>query len=52
MRPFNKMCRKKKKSFTAGTLVRLERGLVPIEEVKIGDLVLSYDEKTARAIAL
>jgi len=48
MRPFNKMCRQKKNSFTAGTLVRTERGLVPIEEIQIGDHVLSYNEKTTQ----
>jgi RHS repeat-associated protein len=37
---------KKKSSFIAGTLVHTERGLVPIEDIGIGDLVLSYDEKT------
>ncbi|HIE02850.1 MAG TPA: hypothetical protein EYP59_21640 [Thiotrichaceae bacterium] len=48
MRPFNKMCREKKKSFTGNTLVHTKRGLVPISKVKIGDLVLSYDEKTTQ----
>lgn len=30
--------------FVAGTLVHTERGLVPIEEIKIGDMVLSKPE--------
>jgi RHS repeat-associated protein len=33
-------------SFTADTLVHTENGLKPISEVKIGDKVLSYDERT------
>ncbi len=33
-------------SFTADTLVRTENGLKPISEVKVGDKVLSYDERT------
>jgi RHS repeat-associated protein len=32
--------------FAAGTLVRTERGLVPIEQVKVGDRVWSRDERT------
>jgi len=48
MRPFNKICRQKKKSFTASTLVHTERGLIRIEEVKIGEKVLSYEENTKK----
>jgi RHS repeat-associated protein len=33
-------------SFTADTLVRTENGLKPISEVKVGDKVLSIDERT------
>ncbi len=33
-------------SFPAGTLVLTEEGLKPIEEIKIGDKVLSMDENT------
>jgi RHS repeat-associated protein len=33
-------------SFTADTLVRTENGLKPISEVKVGDKVLSFDERT------
>jgi RHS repeat-associated protein len=33
-------------SFTADTLVHTENGLKPISEVKVGDKVLSYDERT------
>jgi hypothetical protein len=33
-------------SFTADTLVHTENGLKPIEELKVGDKVLSYDERT------
>ena len=33
-------------SFTEGTLVHTKRGLIPIEEVLIGDYVLSFDEET------
>ena len=32
--------------FPAGTLVKTEGGLLPIEEVKCGDRVWSYDEAT------
>ncbi len=32
--------------FAAGTLVLAEDGLVPIEEIKVGDLVWSRDDKT------
>jgi hypothetical protein len=31
-------------SFTEGTLVHTNNGMVPIQDVKIGDLVLSYNE--------
>ncbi len=33
-------------SFTADTLVHTENGLKPISEIKVGDKVLSYDERT------
>ena len=33
-------------SFTAGTLVSTEHGLVPIEDIKIGDKVWSFNEET------
>jgi RHS repeat-associated protein len=33
-------------SFTAETLVHTEEGLKPISEIKVGDKVLSYDERT------
>ncbi|MEK8018880.1 MAG: RHS repeat-associated core domain-containing protein [Candidatus Parabeggiatoa sp.] len=33
-------------SFPAGTLVHTEEGLKPIEEIKVGDKVLSMDENT------
>ncbi len=36
---------KKKSSFIVGTLVHTRQGLIPIEEIRIGDFVLSYDEK-------
>lgn len=32
--------------FVAGTEVQTDRGLVPIEDIQIGDLVLSEDDKT------
>ena len=32
--------------FTARTPIRTDKGLVPIEQIKVGDEVLSYDEKT------
>ncbi|MFP3354952.1 Hint domain-containing protein, partial [Pseudoalteromonas sp. SIMBA_153] len=32
------------KGFVAGTLVHTDKGLVPIQELKIGDKVLSKDE--------
>ncbi|MDE1464139.1 polymorphic toxin-type HINT domain-containing protein [Spartinivicinus poritis] len=36
----------KKKCFIAGTLVHTTDGLKPIEDIKVGDLVASKDEKT------
>jgi len=36
----------KRNSFPAGTLVLTDEGLKPIEEIKIGDKVLSMDENT------
>jgi RHS repeat-associated protein len=33
-------------SFTADTLVHTEEGLKPISEIKVGDKILSYDERT------
>jgi len=35
-------------SFSAGTLVHTEEGLKPIEEIKIGEKVLSMDENTGK----
>jgi Pretoxin HINT domain len=32
--------------FVAGTLIHTIDGLKPIEQIKVGDKVLSYDEKT------
>ena len=32
--------------FVAGTAIHTDKGLVPIEQIKIGDKVLSYNEKT------
>jgi RHS repeat-associated protein len=37
--------------FIAGTLVMTPTGAVAIENIKIGDLVLAYDETTARLVA-
>jgi len=37
-------------SFTADTLVHTENGLKPISEIKVGDKVLSYDERTETTI--
>jgi hypothetical protein len=34
--------------FVAGTPIHTDKGLVPIEEIKVGDKVLSYNEKTKR----
>ena len=34
--------------FVAGTPIHTDKGLVPIEEIKVGDKVLSYDEKTGQ----
>ena len=36
-------------SFPAGTLVHTESGLVAIEDVKIGDMVLSFNEETGES---
>jgi RHS repeat-associated protein len=38
--------KRKKNSFTAETLVQTQKGLVAISEVKIGDMVWSYNENT------
>jgi len=54
LNPFGKMRKAKKgmpkcggrNSFPAGTLVETESGKKPIEEVKIGEKVLAYDEKS------
>ena len=35
-----------KNSFVAGTLIHTQQGLISIEDVKIGDYVLSYNEQT------
>ncbi len=37
-----------KQCFAEGTLVETEEGLKPIEEVKVGDKVLAYDEATGK----
>jgi len=37
-------------SFTADTVVHTENGLQPISELKIGDKVLSYDERTETSL--
>ena len=39
----NKM--KKNSGFVAGTLVHTNKGLVPIQEIKVGDMVLSSPEQ-------
>lgn len=38
-------------SFAEGTLVSTPEGLVPIEQIEIGDFVYSYDEKTGEVVA-
>lgn len=38
----------KKNSFPLGTLVHTKQGLIPIEDIQIGELVLSYDEETSQ----
>ena len=35
-----------KNSFVEGTVVHTKEGLIPIEEIQVGDYVLSYDEAT------
>ncbi|GAC1374736.1 MAG: hypothetical protein NVS3B3_11230 [Aquirhabdus sp.] len=37
----------KKSGFVAGTLVHTDKGLVPIEQIKVGDMVLSKPENEA-----
>lgn len=37
-------------SFTGDTLVQTARGLIPIRDVKIGDQVLSFDERTGEFV--
>ena len=37
-------------SFVEGTLVSTPNGLVPIEEIEIGDLVFSYDEESGKVV--
>jgi hypothetical protein len=32
----------------AGTLVATPQGLVPVEKIKVGDLVFSVDERTGK----
>ena len=39
-----------KNSFVAGTLIHTNKGLVPIENISIGDYVLSFDEKTSKQV--
>jgi len=41
---FKKFCGKN--SFIEGTLVKTENGLIPIEDIKIGDKVLTFNEET------
>jgi hypothetical protein len=35
---------KQEQGFVAGTLVHTDKGLVPIEQIKVGDMVLSKPE--------
>jgi len=37
-------------SFSADTLVHSEEGKKPISEIKVGDKVLSYDERTEKTL--
>ena len=37
-----------KNSFVEGTVVHTKEGLIPIEEIQVGDYVLSYDEATGK----
>ena len=43
-----KICNKKGECFVAGTLILTCNGLKKIEEIKLGDLVWSYNEKTGK----
>ncbi|MED5240103.1 MAG: polymorphic toxin-type HINT domain-containing protein [Pseudomonadota bacterium] len=49
LKPVQKFLQKSgclKNSFAEGTLVKTENGLVAIQDIQIGDLVLSFNEKT------
>ncbi|AWL30482.1 hypothetical protein DJ533_08815 [Acinetobacter defluvii] len=41
---------KKNSGFVAGTLVHTNKGLVPIQEIKVGDMVLSSPEQRDRTV--
>ena len=43
-----KSAKKSRGCFVAGTLVATEQGLVPIEEIEVGDRVWAWDEETER----
>jgi hypothetical protein len=43
---YQRACKRQKNSFIEGTLVYAENELVPIESLKIGDKVLSFNEST------
>jgi RHS repeat-associated protein len=43
-----KLAKKACGCFTAGTLVMTADGLLPIEDIEVGDLVLAWDEETGR----
>ncbi len=44
MTPESKSAESATGGFVAGTLVHTERGLVPIEQIQVGDMVLSQPE--------
>ena len=41
---------KQAQGFVAGTLVHTDKGLVPIEQIKVGDMVLSKHENGEEAV--
>ena len=41
-----KTCNKKKRCFAAGTLIHTREGLIPIEEIQVGDEVKSMNPQT------